>query len=203
MRLLGPHVEAIYKDRSLAEALNHLGHSRFLFNGFMVGSWYQCHYIYDRSDASRHDMRKRYFENRERYELAFVSAFKGLERFLSLNQIKKDNVERALIDLRSQRIQPTTMYQRRHEVFSGYRKKISYRELILHFLDIRNAVAAHANPGSPKKFWISEDNLMEIQLFLIGLCSKRLDGVQPRELPKRAVLDLAGRKLKQRSTGLD
>jgi hypothetical protein len=79
MCLLGPYVEAMYKDRSLTEALNHLGHSRFLFNGFMVGSYYQCHYRHDRCDASRREMRRRYFENRERYELAFVSAFKGLE----------------------------------------------------------------------------------------------------------------------------
>jgi hypothetical protein len=191
MRLLGPYVEAIYKNRSLAEALNHLGHSRFLFNGYMVGSYYQCHYRHDRSHASAHDMRNAYFENRERYELAFVSAFKGLERFLSLNQIKKNNVERAVIDLRSQHIQPTTTYQRRHEVFSGHPKKIPYLDLIMHFLDIRNTVAAHANPSPPKKFWISEDNLMEIQLFLKELCSKRLDEVQPRELPKRAVLDFS------------
>ena len=190
MRLLGPYVEAIYSDRSLAEALNHLGHSRFLFNGYMVGSYYECHYKHERMSTPQHDMQKRYFENRERYELAFVSAFKGIERFLHLNQIKKNNIERALIQLASQEIQPSTIYKRWHEVFSGYSKEIAYKNLILHFLNIRNGVAAHANPSPPEQFWISEDNLIEIQYFLKELCYKKLEFVQPRQLPKQAILSL-------------
>jgi hypothetical protein len=36
-----------------------------------------------------------------------------------------------------------------------------YKEVITHFLDLRNAVAAHANPKPP--FILNEDQLFEIQ----------------------------------------
>lgn len=190
MRLLGPSVELIYSNPRLNESLHHLGHSRFLFYGFMVGSYYQCHYQVDRQTMSRHLMQKQYFENRERYELAFLSAFKGIERFLNVNQIKRTNIDKALVKLQMSEVRPDTKYRRWHEIFSGYPRYIQYNDLIAHFLNIRNVVAAHANPSPPSDFMISEDSLMEIQLFLSQLCGKALGEIQPRKLPIRSILSV-------------
>jgi len=190
MRLLGPGIEAIYPNVHLVEALSHLGHSRYLFYGYMVGSYYHCHYKHDRSVQSRHQMHKKYFENRERYELSFVSAFKGIERILRIGQIKKHEITDRLTSLGILDIKPETMYRRWHETFSGHKKDISYSDIIKHFLDIRNAVAAHANPSPPDHFHISEDSLIEVQLFLSELCTSVLGDIMPRELPHGVVQPL-------------
>ncbi len=187
---LGPCTEKIYSDRRLNEALHHLGYSRFLCYGFMVGSYYDCHYRHDRNNMSRHLIQKQYFENRERYELAFLSAFRGIERFLNVNQIKHPNIDKALMKLQTADVTPDTKYRRRHEIFSGHTRYISYRDIIARFLDIRNVVAAHANPSPPRNFVISEDSVIEVQLFLSELCCKALGQIQPRELPSKAVLPL-------------
>ncbi len=191
MRLLGPGIEAIYPNVHLLEALSHLGHSRYLFYGYMVGSYYHCNYKHERNELSRHQMQKKYFENRERYELSFVSAFKGIERILKVGQIRRHEIGDRLTGLGIPDIQPETMYRRWHETFSGYKKNISYSDIIRHFLDIRNAVAAHANPSPPDRFLISEDSLMEVQLFLSELCNSVLGDITPRELPHGIVQTLS------------
>lgn len=191
MRRLGPGIEAIYPNIHLVEALSHLGHSRYLFYGYMVGSYYHCHYKYDRKELSRYQMKKKYFENRERYELSFVSAFKGIERILKVAQIKKHEIAARLTGLGIPDIQPETMYRRWHETFSGYEEYISYSDIIKHFLDIRNAVAAHANPSPPNHFHISEDSLIEVQLFLSELCAGVLGDIKPRDLPRGVVQPLS------------
>jgi len=191
MRLLGPGIEAIYPNVHLLEALSHLGHSRYLFYGYMVGSYYHCNYKHERNELLRHQMQKRYFENRERYELSFVSAFKGIERILKVGQIRRHEIGDRLTGLGIPDIQPETMYRRWHETFSGHKKNISYSDIIKHFLDIRNAVAAHANPSPPDRFLISEDSLMEVQLFLSELCNSVLGDIKPRELPHGVVQTLS------------
>ncbi|HUT46168.1 MAG TPA: hypothetical protein VMX36_07760 [Sedimentisphaerales bacterium] len=195
MRLLAPAIEAIYPNERLLEALCHLGHSRFLFYGFMVGSYYHCHYKHDRRAMSYHLMQKKYLENRERYELSFVSAFKGIERLLNVNQKKKHEIDQKLRRLEIADILPETKYQRWHETFLGYPKNVTYSALIKHFLCIRNAVAAHSNPSPPKRFLISEDSLIEIQLFLAELCSKVLGEIRPRDLPRGVIQPFSRRDL--------
>jgi len=194
MQLLAPCVERIYSDRRLNEALYHLGYSRFLCYGFMVGSYYNCHYRHDRQSMSKHLIQKQYFENRERYELAFLSAFRGIEGFLNVNQIKRPDIDRSLLKLQTANIKPDTKYHRRHEIFSGSCRDVTYHDIIDHFLEIRNTVAAHANPSPPSDLIISEDSVMEIQLLLSELCSKGLGQIQPRQLPHRAVLPLYTKK---------
>jgi len=193
IRLLGPGIEAIYPNVHLVEALSYLGHSRYLFYGYMVGSYYHCHYKHDRNELSRHQMQKKYLENRERYELSFVSAFKGIERIFKVGQIRKREIGDRLVGLGIPDIQPETMYRRWHETFSGYKKDISYSDIIKHFLDIRNTVAAHANPSPPDHFLISEDSLIEVQLFLSELCENVLGEIKPRELPHGIVQPLSRR----------
>jgi len=191
MRLLAPAIETIYPNERLLEALCHLGHSRFLFYGFMVGSYYHCHYKYDRREMSYHLMQKKYLENRERYELSFISAFKGIERLLNVNQIKKHEIDQKLRRLEIAEILPETKYRRWHETFLGYPRHVTYSDLITHFLRIRNTVAAHANPSPPKRFLISEDSLIEVQLFLAELCSKVLGKIKQRDLPRGVIQPLS------------
>ncbi len=185
MSFLGPYVEAIYADAPLAEALNHLGLSRNLFYGNMTGSYYSSHYRHDRVNLSRHEMRKRFLEFRERYELAFLAAFKAIERFLNVNQIQRKNIQNLL---RERNIPHSKVYKRFHEIFSGHKELIGFEELISHFLDLRNTVAAHANRKPPDHLLLSEDTLYEIQMFVVELCSESLGDIDERELPKAAIL---------------
>lgn len=195
MRLLGPGIEAIYPNAHLVEALCHLGHSRYLFYGFMEGSYYYCHYKHDRTALSHHQMQKKYFENRERYELSFISAFKGIERLLKVGQIKKREIDLKLRALDTPDILPETKYRRWHETFLGHKRFITYSAIVKHFLDIRNVVAAHANPSPPEQFLISEDSLIEIQLFLLELCSKVIGDIKPRDLSRGVIQPLSRRDL--------
>jgi hypothetical protein len=188
MRGLAPHIDAILRDTHLNEALTHLGHSRFLCFGLMVGSFYMCHYRPERAATPWREMEKRYLESRERYELAFLSAFKGIERFLRVNQVRPGDIDRLLRRLPYRDVGPDTRYERFHEIFSGHPRYVNYRDLIGHFLDLRNSVAAHANPSPPKSRVLTEDAVFEIQLFLTELCNKALESVEPGELPPGSVV---------------
>jgi hypothetical protein len=167
-------INRTWGNRDIVEALDHALESRFLFFGFMVGSYYTCHYARDRELVPRWEMEKRYFENRYRYETAFVAAFKGIERFFGVNQIRKNNIDTILSKKSDLGIAPDTEYTRYHEIFSGHTKRVRYRELICHFLDLRNIVAAHGNRNPPERAKLIEDNVFEIQLFLMELLSKAI-----------------------------
>jgi hypothetical protein len=174
MELLGPTVEAVDADDALLESFSHLGLSRILVNGSMSGSYYYHHYRHDRRRLDHHQLRREYLENRERYELAFVSSFKAIERFLNSNQVKKHNVAELLLGRDCPAILPTTEYKRLHETFLGLPQELTYEEVIQHFLIIRNVVGAHANRNPPKKFAISRDSIFEIQLFVAVMCREAL-----------------------------
>jgi hypothetical protein len=58
----------------------------------------------------------------------------------------------------------STRWKSYHEVFSSGRKRWRFDELIAHYLDVRNAVAAHANPSPP--FQLREDQVFELQLLV-------------------------------------
>jgi hypothetical protein len=167
----------------------HFRESRQLFAGFMVGSYYHSHYRHDRREAPRWLMQKRYFEQRARYELAFVAAFKAIESFFGVTMLRRNNLERAFAHLPFPVISPWKIYRRRHEIFSRFPAQVAYRDLILHFLDLRNAVAAHANLAPPPRFVLSEDNLFEIQLFVTSLIGDALQGLVPD--PNAVVIDPA------------
>jgi hypothetical protein len=190
MELLGPTVEAVDVDDALLRSFSHLGLSRVLVNGSMSGSYYNHHYRHDRRKLHHHQLRQEYLVNRERYELAFVSSFKAIERFLNSNQVKKCNVAELLLRCACPAIQPTTVYKRFHETFLGLPQELTYEEVIQHFLVIRNVVGAHANRNPPKEFAISRDSIFEIQLFVVVMCRKALSNVKPRPLPRAGTYDL-------------
>ena len=171
----------------IIEALDHLLESRFLFCGFMVGSYYVCHYANDRRAVPGWELEKRYFESRYRYETAFVAAFKGIERFFGVNQIRKNNLEAVLETRTAFGISPETRYTRYHEIFSGHEKHGTYKDLLSHFLNLRNIVAAHGNKNPPERAKLIEDNVFEIQMFLLELLSKAIYADEKEAQPTGAL----------------
>lgn len=175
-------VKQLWNDTDMIETFSHLMESRFLFDGFMVGSYYILHYAPERKIIPLWVMEKRYFENRYRYETSFIAAFKAIERFFGVNQIKKNTVAATLNQKSHLGIREDTMYTRSYEIFSGHPRSITYKDLICHFLDLRNIVAAHGNKNPPKHAKLIEDNILEIQLFLMELLNKVVrpgDGLHP------------------------
>ncbi len=79
------------------------------------------------------------------------------------------------------------------EIFSGYASSESYEGMIRHFLDIRNAVAAHANPSPPRRFMLSEDSIYELQLFVAELGARALGAVSSTGFPRGALLRSSGK----------
>ena len=59
----------------LIDAFLHLEYSYSQVFGFMCGSYYEAHYSRDRKKISRYELDRSYFENRIKYDLAFLSAF--------------------------------------------------------------------------------------------------------------------------------
>jgi len=159
-------VAGILDHSRLLDALMHLEYSRNLIWGFMVGSYYVCHYSRDRKDLSRYKKERLYLENRCRYDSAFVSAFRGIECLLGKPYFKKGEISFLLADL--DREFHTDYGNSRHksffEVFSSHHRWWKYEDLIAYYLKLRNAVSAHGNPSPPHI--VMEDQVFEIQYLL-------------------------------------
>lgn len=150
----------------LLEAFQHLEYSYSLVWGFMTGSYYELHYAADRAELSEYELEKLYYEDRIRFDLAFLSAFRGIETILGKPFLREHDIEPGLTKLDKEfgtRFQ-TDEYWCLYEMFSGEQKIQSYSGVISRFLVLRNSVAAHANPRSPKI--IIQDQVLEIQLLL-------------------------------------
>ena len=156
-------VSKALESPNFLDCIQHLEHSYSLFWGFMVGSYYESHYSREDRRIGRYDMEKRYFENRITYELAFLSAFRGLEALLNVPQMKKDNIADSLAKLDSifDMNFSRSRYRAFHLVFSRRKKWWRYEEIIRYLLVLRNSVAAHANPMVPKI--VMEDQVLEVQ----------------------------------------
>jgi len=161
-----------YKDIDAREVLDYLLKSIQICGGVPNASYYQFNYILDRKSESRAVLNKRYFEHRITYETSFITAFKGIERFFKVAQIKKSRINNIFRNITCEDVLPNTIYTRYFEIFSGYKKQIKYKDLIEHFLELRNSVAAHGNLKDPKRKIIIEDNIIEIQFFLQELLEK-------------------------------
>jgi hypothetical protein len=129
----------------------------------MTSSYYHFYYRWDRRFEKKYLREKKYFENRTRYDLAFVSAFRSIESTLGKPQVKNHEIKLCLNNLDSQYGThfSTSKWVSYHEVFSRTKKFRSCEEVITHFLKLRNAVAAHANPKPP--FVLNGEQLFEIQ----------------------------------------
>jgi len=151
------------RNHNIADALLHLEQSHYIISGFMTSSYYYFHYRWDRKFEKKYLKEKKYFENRTRYDLAFVSAFRSIESIFGKPQVKNQEIKPFLNNLDSKYGTnfSTSKWISYHEIFSRTKKFRSYEEVITHFLKLRNAVAAHANPKPP--LVLNEDQLFEIQ----------------------------------------
>jgi hypothetical protein len=156
-------IERILLAPQLAASLTHLERSHNLFAGHMTSSYYHHHYRHNRRLESAYLREKKYLEERTLYDLAFLSAFRALEALLGTMQIKQHEVGQRLraLDDKFGTSFCSTRWKSYHEVFSSGKKRWRFDELITHYLRVRNAVAAHANPKPP--FTLREDQVFEIQ----------------------------------------
>ena len=153
-------------DWRLHQALRHLENSYSIVWGFMVGSYYESHYSWDRANLSSYDLQKLYYESQVEYELAFLSAFRGIEALLGKNRLRKSELRKLLsrLDIDYQTHFSKNPYKSYFEIFSSKRHHWQYHELLSKYLVLRNSVAAHANPKSP--WQVSVDQVLELQHLL-------------------------------------
>lgn len=160
-------------------ALKHLEYSHSLFWGYMTGSYYALHYFSERTQSSGYDLEKLYLEHSVRFDLAFLSAFRGLESLLAMPYLQKHDILSRLAALDSEIGTSfcTDTYECFHLSFSGGARFWKYADLIDYFLVLRNSVAAHANPGAP--YIIMEDQVYEIQRLVVSMLSQVLAAAEP------------------------
>ena len=173
----------IVGDQHLRESLNYFVESARNCQTFMSISFYQFHYRRERSLMSAAQLRRDYRQNRARYEAAFTVGFKALERLLRRVQIRKPDIPAALGELNVSGLEPGATYTRLFEPFQGHATQISCRDLIVRFLDIRNAAGAHANSNPPVELRVSLDTVFELQHFLRWIYRLYLQPVMPFEPP--------------------
>jgi hypothetical protein len=178
LELMPQYLSTLVGDRAIAEAYRHLSLSRALFAGTMNASYYHFHYRHDRRRTRRSTIEKRYLEGRERYELALVAAFKCIERLFGVNDVKRAELGKIFGSLPYRRIKQRGVYTRRFEIFSGHNKRTTVGDMLLHFLNLRNVVGAHGNRSPPKDFFISEDNIYEVQSFAEELIMMAMEDVR-------------------------
>lgn len=171
-------VKSIHSQGRFSQSLMHLVRSQQIFAGYMSGSYYHFHYSRDRAVESEYAKRKKYLEEKTRYDLALLSAFRAIEAILDAPSLKKPQVEKKLAEL--DQLCSTSFsiekYRSFFEIFSGGPEERSYSDIISYYLDIRNSVAAHANPKPP--FSLSEDQVLEIQNLALVLLGKSLDCIK-------------------------
>lgn len=161
-------LENAMDDIRIIETLNHIRQSIQLFNGVMSPSYYHSHYKSNREQLSKDSIEKAYFEMKEKYELAFLAAFKSLERILNVNDIKRKEINNVLLNSGFDFTKPQKKYIRAFEGYKNLKEDIYQNEIIEHFLNLRNTVGAHANRKPPADRIISFDNIYEIQHFVIN-----------------------------------
>lgn len=159
-------LENAFEDARLIEASANLYQSLILFDGNMNGSYYQSHYTRERECLNKDTIEKAYYEQREKYELSFLSGFKAIERLLNVNDVKRKEVCNVLDNSGLNFSSSHLKYKRYFEIYKGKPEYSSQEEMIVHFLDIRNTVGAHANKNPPIDKMISFDSIYEIQYFV-------------------------------------
>lgn len=182
LRFIVTCVPKLIDDVFLRDAAQHLAHSRFVFNGLDRGL------VARHVRVNRRGLEKAYLENRAQYELSFLAAFKGLERLLRTGQIKRPAISRLLAETPYKKFRADSEYRRLHEVGPAFAATPAYFELVAHFLDIRNSVAAHANPHPNRAFVLRAATILEIQRFLEILCYEAMGYRQQGTLPGSAVV---------------
>ncbi|MBP8083574.1 MAG: hypothetical protein KBH06_07570 [Spirochaetes bacterium] len=156
----------IYNNIILADCFTHFIQSLRILNGNMSISFYYSHYQYEILDVTNEIREKSYFEYRTLYEAAFTCAFKGIERFFNVNDIKYNDVKNIISNCKIKEIETNPNYTRNFERYIGLPIETNYEEILKHFVNLRNICGAHANKMPPLDKFIYFDNVFEIQCFL-------------------------------------
>jgi hypothetical protein len=160
----------------LLDAFIHLEHSYSLVFGITT-NWEYSQYESRRQEMTYYELEKSYLENRIKCDLAFVSAFRGIESILGVANLKKYEIPKYLkkLDKRFHTTFSTSDYHSLHDIFCGGPKRWRFRKRIASFLDLRNSVAAHANPHAPGI--VGEDQVLEIQHCLKAMIISMVMGI--------------------------
>lgn len=169
------YVPIIYHDVHISNSTAHLDQSYALFYGLMSESYYYYHYARDRVVQSQDELLKDYLEHKPKYELAFLAAFKAIELLIGNGNINKSRLKSVFQSNPYTLIKHDSVWERFHEIFAKKPQHCSFEELLEHFLDMRNVVAAHGNRKPPKHFLITSDNLFEIQRFASHLIHQAIE----------------------------
>ena len=151
-----------YYDGRLSESISHLLESVTTYDVILKKNHTTAKIF------SEAELEKRYYENRNKFELSFLSSFKGLERIFDVNDIKKNEIEGLLKKYKMEK----EIYTRKFDKKIKY--KIAYAQLIEYFLDIRNAAAAHGNKNPPPHCRVNDYNIQEIRHFLMEIIEKNI-----------------------------
>ncbi len=160
------YLPLILQTSTLRNGLLHFSHSRTLYSYPMDAGYYHLHYVNERTAQSAHVREKRSLQFRLTLELAFVAAFKAVEAVFGSPGFRAADICRLLTKLDIKDFQPDDRYVRHHECFTGLPVNCTVATALKRFLELRNAVAAHANSNAPPHLLISEDSLLELQLFV-------------------------------------
>ncbi len=177
------YVPIIYEDVHILDSTAHLDQSYALFYGLMSGSYYHFHYARDRVLQSNDELLKDYLEHKPKYELAFLAAFKAIELLIGKGNLNKSNLKSIFRSQPYSLIQHDSVWERFHEIFAQKPRYCSFEEILEHFLDMRNVVAAHGNRKPPKSFLITPDNLFEIQRFASHLIHQAIESHVSQSVP--------------------
>jgi len=158
-----PHIE---------ESLEYAMESTYLFHGYLTSSHYNQEYAPQRPLTSDWALDKAFFENRCRYELAYLAAFKAIERIFN-KSIKIGNTNdvfksKSLSTISTKVLGPELTYRRKFEIFSNHTELLRFDEMLSHFARLRNEVASHGN-RNPTAPTINSESIYEIQFFLKDL----------------------------------
>lgn len=164
-------IELAIDDESITNSLNCLYESILLFDGYIESTYPEPYYRSLVPVFSVDIIERAYYENRVRYELAFLAAYKGIEHILGVNDFKKNDIKKILDN--SNIIQSNSDYNRRYENIVGYKINDSWSIVLSHFVDIRNTVAAHGNKKPPNDKIINFYSIYEIQNMLTELIESK------------------------------
>jgi len=161
------YIDNTIEDESIINSLNCLNESIILFDGYIENAYPAPKYRKVIPVFSADIIERAYYENRAKYELAFIAAFKGIEHILGVNDLKKNEITNVLE--KSQITTANNIYSRKYENSIGFEVNENWNKVLSHFIDIRNTVAAHGNKKPPIEKIINFYSIYEIQKMLIDL----------------------------------
>jgi hypothetical protein len=170
-------IENFWNDRILIESINYMNCSLEMFDGNILNNFPLYEFRDKPFRLSEEVLEKSYLEFRTKFEISFLSAYKGIERLFCVNQIIKKDIKNHLINLG---IDPESKYNCMYLKLNNAYKIENYFECINLFRDVRSTVAAHSNKNPPYEKQINLYLIYEIQKFLNELIQSYIEKMLKR-----------------------